>query len=253
VPLLRVVSVPEGLLHPDEAARIERLRGVDPDDVPSATLALLLEAFYLSKDRRAVHAVYGHDHDFVEHVRWLQVLVACGDAGQLGELLYTTTLVGGLAGHGLARAARRLVTDAPWLGIPLALALGYLLARWTPEHTRKLRNDLSATLRVLSDVAVEQTQAHRRSLAAAPLVPAWDALAEQVNPSLVLTRACAHLLARPPRGHQSARELATALPPLRVACGETKVRGVLRSHDCFNEVFFGRYQLGAVVGATTVS
>ena len=46
---------------PAELARIRHLAqpGQDPDDVPSAVLALLLEAFFLSEDGRPLRAVYG--------------------------------------------------------------------------------------------------------------------------------------------------------------------------------------------------
>lgn len=50
-PLLHLIpSPPEGLMTHTEEARLAALRAKDPDDVPSATLALTLGAFYLSED-----------------------------------------------------------------------------------------------------------------------------------------------------------------------------------------------------------
>ena len=245
LPLMRVVAVPDGLLHPDEAERIELLRKVDPDDVPSATLALLLEAFYLSKDWRAVRAVYGADHDLEAHKKWLAVLVACGDAGELGDLFHSAVMLAGISGRGLVHATRRLAADAPWLAVPLALPFAYLLARWTPDHTRRLRDGMSTALRALGDLAVEQHRSRTRFLAALPAIPDWSILSRDIDPTLVLARSCLHVLARSPRVDQSAADLAPALP---VPSGEAKVRATLRGHQCFTEVYYGRFQLGTACG-----
>ena len=55
LPLIRIVPIGEGhqaWLGKAELARVGHLAkpGQDPDDVPSAVLALLLEAFFLSED-----------------------------------------------------------------------------------------------------------------------------------------------------------------------------------------------------------
>ncbi len=59
LPLIRVVRepLPDDLFTPAEFARIAELARVDPDDVPSAKLALALGAFHLSDDRPALRAV----------------------------------------------------------------------------------------------------------------------------------------------------------------------------------------------------
>jgi hypothetical protein len=62
LPLIRTVAIGEGhlgWLSPAELARVQHLArpDQDPDDVPSATLALLLQAFFLSGDRKALRAV----------------------------------------------------------------------------------------------------------------------------------------------------------------------------------------------------
>jgi predicted nucleic acid-binding protein len=49
-PLLRIAEPDLGLLTAAERVRIETLQAVDPDDVPSVTLAILLRAPYISTD-----------------------------------------------------------------------------------------------------------------------------------------------------------------------------------------------------------
>jgi len=49
-----------------------------------------MEAFYLSNDRPALAAVYGEDSDLTEHAEWVEILKACGDAGQLGKMFTFT-------------------------------------------------------------------------------------------------------------------------------------------------------------------
>jgi hypothetical protein len=64
LPLIRVVPIGAGhlaWLGPAELARVRHLAqpAQDPDDVPSAVLALLLGAFFLSGDVKPLRAVYG--------------------------------------------------------------------------------------------------------------------------------------------------------------------------------------------------
>jgi hypothetical protein len=57
LPQIRVLQaddLPDGLLTPDEKGRIDQLQLDDTDDVPSAALALLLGAFYLTRDGDAL-------------------------------------------------------------------------------------------------------------------------------------------------------------------------------------------------------
>jgi len=68
------------------------------DDIPSVTLALLLQAFYLSEDKSACEAVYGVRFSSEEVRRWLEVLRAGGDAGVIGSLFQATALLTGLFG-----------------------------------------------------------------------------------------------------------------------------------------------------------
>ena len=100
MPLLRVLQddqISETLLTTNEIVRIERLRVVDLDDVPSVNLALVLGAFYLSDDKRALRAVYGPDANLWRDGELLDLLRDGGDGGELGEMLQVMTgLIGGL-------------------------------------------------------------------------------------------------------------------------------------------------------------
>ena len=78
------------------------------------------------------------------------------------------------------------------------------------------------------------------------MVPSWDALSTTNRPDAVLVRASLHTLARSAMPDRSAAELAKQLPLLNVAHEEAKVRHILRAHDCFNEVWRGRWQVGEV-------
>src|ERR1700674_1460340 len=68
---LRVVSVPSGALRPDEAARVAALRATGSKDWPTATLALLLNAPILTRDKRLLRAVYGDSADVDALTNWL--------------------------------------------------------------------------------------------------------------------------------------------------------------------------------------
>lgn len=104
LPQLRLVDVLEGLLAPEEAARIDLLdRGpgelCDPDDVPTATLALLLGAVMLSTDRKVLWAVYGRNADLARHEKYLQLLQLGGQAGTLAAIKEQEGTTLGAAGN----------------------------------------------------------------------------------------------------------------------------------------------------------
>lgn len=142
LPLVRVIPPDDQLtemLGAGEAFRIQELAGEDPDDVPSATLSLLLEAFFLSNDAHALRAVYGPDADLREHSKWLQVLQAGGDAGELGRLLQLAINIVGLLGSGLTSGLKRLVRAAPWSIVPLGLLALFILIRTSEAAKEPLR------------------------------------------------------------------------------------------------------------------
>jgi predicted nucleic acid-binding protein len=248
--LLRVVGViPDGLLSKDESARIEELREVDPDDIPSVMLALVLQAFYLSEDGAASAAVYGERRSSEELRAWREVLMAGGDAGVLGEVFELTISVSGAMGMGVWTAFDRVTRSLPgWLRVVIAGLLlagaGFLFYRMSDERKQSARKLMSEIGNVLVAIMGEYAVAIQRLRSAAPAVPLWVDLAESQKPSLVLVRACLHTLARTKYSARSAAELKELLPDISVPQGEAKVREVLRSNGCFTEVYPGRWQVG---------
>jgi predicted nucleic acid-binding protein len=239
LPLLRIVDVPSGLLTAVETQRVQRLEAVDPDDVPSVTLTLLLGGFFLSEDARACRAVYGESGSAEQRRQWLGVLQAGGDAGQLRSLLHGGVLVG----RGLWELLRVLAAR-PWLLVPAAAFAATAAARWTPERTARLRAVAGDVVEGLGAIATAQTEAARRFQRACVPLPDWDAVADELPARAVLTRALLVQLARAPGGPCSAAELAASLPVLPVAQGDAMVRAVLRTERCFTLVAAGRWQLG---------
>lgn len=249
LPLIRVVPVADehqAWLSPPELARVRRLAepGQDPDDVPSAVLALLLGAFFLSEDGTPLRAVYG-DADLSGHHNWVDVLKAGGDAGQLGKTLTMAANLTILAGHALFTGARKVAAaTSPWALVAVGLgAAGWYLSR--PASTRQRAASAAMSVLACAAEAAAAYQAVRDQFASfAPKSPGWESLAADLSPAAVLGRCCLHTLARSPRSDRSAEELATELPYLSVAQGEAKVRQALRDGGPFTEVWRGRWQAG---------
>ncbi len=250
LPVIRVVPTTglSSLLSPDEAARLAKLEELDSDDVPSATLALALGAFYLSNDRRALQAVYGRDVNLTEHTNWLEVLRAGGDAGELGRMFNASVAMAFLVGSGLFAGARRLFSALGlWTLLPVGGAV--LLARASSEGTRqRLKSAASSIGMAYLEMYAAYQQVLRRFERAAPMIPSWGALASTNSSQAVLSRACLYALARSPMSNRSAAELAMRLPVLTVAHSEARVRHILRTNDCFHEVVKGRWQAGEMAG-----
>ena len=252
-PLLRVVhQVPEGLLSAEEQDRVETLRGQDPDDIPSVTLALLLRAFYMSEDRKAVRAVYGREFSREEVRAWREVLSAGGNAGAIGNLFQAGAMLSGGLGIGIWGIFDKLTGSfSPWLKIFIAAALigggGYLYLQMPEERRVGFRNVIGQAFRVAGAFSAEYVEATARVNRALPAVPSREQLAGEQQPRNVLTRACVHALARA-QGDQSAEELATLLPDLGVGQSAPLVREVLRKYPyCFREVYRGRWQVGTAL------
>jgi predicted nucleic acid-binding protein len=247
LPLLRIVKISEGQLawlDPDELSRVQELAAQDPDDVPSATLALLIRAFFLSNDRKALRAVYG-DADLSEHQRWVDLLKAGGDAGELEKNFTMALNLAMLAGHGLISGTRRVLdATSPWVVIPVAALLVGLYFRAPGRAKQGINAGVRSALSAIAGAAVAYDEVRQRFNRAAPKVPGWESLADTNPPGAVLGRACIHTLARCAQGERSAEELAEDLPYLNVAHGEAKVREVLRATSSFTEVWRGRWQVG---------
>jgi predicted nucleic acid-binding protein len=249
LPLIRVISDDPAhlsLLTPEEADRIKILAEKDPDDVPSATLALLLEAFYLSNDRPALEAVYGPDADLTEHAEWVQVLKAGGDAGELGKMLTAAANLTVLASSGIIGGVRRLAAaTSPWLLLAAGFIAGWRLAIASDTTKQKWKAAGTAALHYCLGAFIAYEEVRTRFARVSPATPSWNTLATSRSSTAVLTRACMHTLARS-MSDCSAVELAQDLPYLQVPRGEAKIRAALRAMDCFTEVWRGRWQLGHV-------
>jgi len=255
LPLLRCVEVPDGLLYPSESARIAVLNTPDhpkgdPDDVPTAVLALLLQAPLLSKDGAALEAVYGDHLDVTVHTEWLDALRAGGNLGPLGEYLMASYFLSAGIAVGTYEAAAALVRVVPLpLLMLLAAAGGLAFHRWVPPDTKaKMSAGAKTAARegwdVLQTVLLTYASAKAQFEALAPDPPTPEDLAEGMPAQALLTRASMHCLARSRSGHMSAEQLSHTLYLPGVAHGEGRIREVLRACPAFEQIYRGRFQLG---------
>lgn len=250
LPLIRVVPIEEGhlsWLDPAELARIRHLAqpSQDPDDVPSAVLALLLEAFFLSEDGDPLRAVHGIVPP--RHREWVSILKAGGDAGELGKTVALAVNLTALAGHGLASTARRVaVATSLWLLVAAGLGAAWWYLKRPASTRQRVASIAGSVLNCALGAVIAYQEVQDQFTNAAPKNSSWASLAAVLPPSAVLGRACLHTLARSPGGDRSAAELAAELPYLGVAQGEAKVRQALRGSGPFTEVWQGRWQTGHV-------
>lgn len=254
--LLRWVDLPLVQLYSQQ--ELSRLRVLahkttgDPDDVPTALLALLLDAPLLSKDKKPLVAVYGEDFDYDAHTEWLDNLRAGGDMGPLGEAMRLTVMVGGGIGLAGFEGARVVVKKVPW-PILLGLIVAGIIAYNTyvsPEMKRKIADGVksasSVSLEVFSEFGITYVEAHStfQKLNTPSSAPSQLEESGLTNDAL-LTRTCLYHLARIPQSEASAAELSQFLRDrVEIPCGEKKVRAVLRENPCFTEVYRGRFQVG---------
>lgn len=261
-PLLRCVDVPAGLTTAVEQQRLDYLglppetsRYCDPDDAPTATLALLMNAPLLSKDKAPLRAVYGEPYDHVAHAQWLEQLRAVGDLGPLGRLNSAVDSFLGLAASGLfqgvAAASRRV--PWPWLVVGAVAAAGAFHYLVTPETRQRVTTALGAGLAsagaTVMEVVNAREAARQQFESLLPVQPGWDEVVANRGTEAALTRASLFHLARSPQNDLSASELAEVL--LRhtdgFPRGEAKVRAALRREPAFDEPYRGRFQAGGAV------
>ncbi|WP_298339797.1 hypothetical protein [Ferrimicrobium sp.] len=255
LPLLRCTEVSEDLLTKDEAERLAKLARIDPDDVPSAALAMVFGAWYLTKDRKARECVYGSEVDHKLHDAWLKGLAANGDV----TAILTTYAVGyvvvvsALIGKGIAGATRAIWNKSPWfLSALLAGLAGLGTFAWKRYGSKESRHTLGEGIEVVLEIIAGGydflTQCQAEFELRFPVSPERSLQSEQLEGAYYLTRQCLFSLARLPEGNASARELYDALR-LSVTGQERTIRTILRTQACFVEVGRGRWQVGKSVGA----
>jgi predicted nucleic acid-binding protein len=250
LPLLHLVDPADGLLAPDEAERIALLdhgppARYDPDDVPSATLALQLGAFFLTTDKKPLWAVYGPGVDLARHKEWLDILGAAGDSGELGELMNMVTGGSELAVRAGYAAVKWVWNNiSPVAVVGLAAVATYSLWKASPATRRRLLNGARSVGEFVGELYLEHQTSSQKFTSMMAQIPTWASLADTVPAEQVRARACMYTLARSPMPDRSAAELAEDLPDLPVSTSEATVRATLRRHACFHEVYQGRWQIG---------
>ena len=251
LPQLRIIPgvLPEELMSAAERERIETLRAIDPDDIPSVVLSLCLQAYYLSQDTDAAAAVYDEYRDGKQLEPWLKTLWAGGDAGQIGLLLSGAEVLANLPASGVWQLLKLSARAIPtWLQVASlaagAAAVGFSIHVMPDERKQSLRELAGHVATLIAAMDAEYKRARKVFAQAAPTVPSPAELERELPPDRGLFRACLRTLARSRSSACTARELAALLPALPVAQGEAKVRAILRDSDCFLEVRHGRWQLG---------
>lgn len=256
LPLLRCVDVPDGLLDPTEADRLDVLADPtntygDPDDVPTAKLALLLGAPLLSKDQSPLTAVYGVDFDHIAHANWLTQLRAGGDLGPLGQFLHLACTFSAGVGIGTYSGVRTLATKVPWpwLLVGGLATAGVFNAGVAAQARRRIRSALASGLKAvvltLADLAEMHEAARAEFESLRPQTAPWADSLALGNGDAAVTRACLTTLARSPSSNLSAAELEQRLRgQWSFPVGETAIRRRLRQSSCFDQPYRGRFQVG---------
>lgn len=247
LPVLRVVDPPAGALTPGEARRIEELGGKDPDDIPTATLALLLRAPLISSDEAATEAVYGPSASVRDQGELLQLLDAAGHTGQLSELGASAVLGVSGAAYGLWALGRR----AARLPAPLLLGAGVLAIaaglRLPALRREQLRQASSACLELMSELSGIAAEMHTRLGPARPPEPDDAATLE---PEPALPRHLMSIMARYPDSQMTITTLTERGRSRDRECAETGVKAALERHapGTFFEIYQDEWQLGRRIG-----
>jgi predicted nucleic acid-binding protein len=147
LPLLRLAEIPGDLLTDAETERIERLELLDADDVPSARLALILGAYYFTKDRDAREAVYGGTVDHDVHDDVLAVIRARGDEVALEPMATALTAIPVGIGYGAFKGVewvwKRL---SPWAVLVGAAGAVFAWRSASPQRRERLKASAGAFL-----------------------------------------------------------------------------------------------------------
>ena len=151
--------------------------------MPSAVLALLLEAFFLSEDGKPLRAVYG-DADLSGHREWVGILKAGGDAGQLGKTFTLAVNLTALAGHGLASGARRIAAaTSPWLLVAAGLGAAWWYLNRPASTRQRVASIAKSVLNCALGAVIAYQEVQDQFTSAAPKTPGWASLAADLPPA----------------------------------------------------------------------
>ncbi len=238
-PILRCVEPDADLAFTaDERRRLDVLSEADADDVPSAKLALALNAPLISEDVSPLKAVYGDRYSYEELRKWLSLLQATGEAGALD------------LGHEAALSIGRLVGLPLWTALrihPLpTVALASVAWLACPPHRRAQAVSAARGFGLTAlELAAELGRLDREALARQEAFPQVDAPTEsELNEALgarARRRSVAAWMSRQPSPNWSASQLASTVSGGRF---ENSIRADLRGSAMFHEVERGRFQLG---------
>jgi predicted nucleic acid-binding protein len=245
VPLLRVVpddAIPAALFTEAERLRVQRLNA--SKDVPSVRLAIALGALFLTKDQAPRAAVYDTRVSAGYLENWLSSIRGGNTADELAKFGYSALLIPALMLEGGFHFISALASNAPWALLPLLGGLAYGATRIPREHYGKVGSVLTYGAEIYAAFRERYVVAMEAFRQREPDPPPWSQLAQELSRRAVLLRACLFSLARSPRSHLSAVELARRVPELGVAQSAARVREVLRSSACCHEPYRGRWQLG---------
>lgn len=254
VPVLRIVDVPADLLTEAETERLLALC-TDPDDRPTATLAILLGAPLLSRDKRPLRAVYGEQVDHLAHEQaFWPVLREVGDLGLLEELMRAAVTGVNLAGVGVAGGMSALRRGVPWQ-VLAGIAGAAIVAIGTRPRDRRQRV-LQSVGRIggaLADgvSAASEVKKHARE-ALAPLVPQDGApyqVQGQLDADRLLARAVLFALAWAPASQLTVAELSEAVADVLQLPWPPSLSAGLRTYGQVVRLDHGLVTLGRQVQA----
>jgi hypothetical protein len=248
MPLMRVVpddGVPESWLSPSERQRLATLALSNTNDFPSVKLALAVRGLFLSKDKRALRAVYGAESELAKHAEWLERLRAGGNAAELERFMDSANRFTALSGYGIFKGAQRAYDAIGPASILLCAVGAYGAWQWLSDPSRQsLRDGFGRFVDFCAELMMQQRAYEQQFDAALPAVPTLRQLAGHTSPDAVLGRACLHALARAPEGHLSAQELAAHVRR-ELPCADARVRAIMREARSLSEVYHGRWQVGS--------
>lgn len=224
----------------------------DPDDVPSATLAIAIGAFFLTEDIAPYEAVHGIKVDAAVARQWLAPLRDGGDSAELHELFSLSLAVPMVGIGGLWTAARWLHARSPIALTVIGVMAGLALAAVPISSYQKawtLSKDI--TSRLSDEIVMPQLQASARVRSTLPPFPAWATLVDGTTKDAALMRACLYRLSRSRKAPMRAGELADELPSLGIGQSASRIGKVLRAQPCFFQPYAGLWQVGRPHDAKT--